>query len=416
MSNWIANTLVPCCALLGACGAPVEGEEGDYGELTSEVTAGAVYTLKGVHSGRCLEVANGSTANGANVQLWDCNGTTAQQFRFEAVSGGYFQVRNIASNKCLDVWGWSTADAAEISQYTCSGGDNQLFSVPDVRSGGVVRLVSKLSGKALDAWAWGTGNGTNIVQWPITGGDNQHFVMTKLGSSGGSSGGGSTGGGSPGGGSTGGGSPGGGTSGSNGCTSVGSTETVNSTIVVSGTFDGGCKRYVAGSSLGNGSQSESQKPVFRVNGGGTLKNVVLGAPAADGVHTYGNVTLQNIIWQDVGEDALTIKESGTVTLTGGSAQNAEDKIFQINAPSTFRLSNFTAKNGGKLIRQNGGTTYRVDVFIDRCDISDMDEAIFRTDSSSSRVTMTNTRYHNIGDALFIGVSSGNITQSNNTKY
>jgi pectate lyase C len=35
--------------------------------------------------------------------------------------------------------------------------------------------------------------------------------------------------------------------------------------------------------------------------------------------------------------------------------------------------------------------------------------IFRTDSSSSRVTMTNTRYHNIGDALFIGVSSGNIS-------
>jgi pectate lyase C len=46
----------------------------------------------------------------------------------------------------------------------------------------------------------------------------------------------------------------------------------------------------------------------------------------------------------------------------------------------------------------------------------MDEAIFRTDSSSSTVSMTNTRYHNIGDSLFIGVSAGNITQSNNTAY
>lgn len=160
----------------------------------------------------------------------------------------------------------------------------------------------------------------------------------------------------------------------------------------------------------------SQDPVFRVNAGGTLKNVVIGAPAADGVHTYGNVTLENITWQDVGEDALTIKGSGTVTLNGGSAQNGEDKIFQINAASTFRLSNFKATNGGKLIRQNGGTTFRVDVFVDRCDISNMKEGIFRTDSSSSRVTMTNTRYHNVGSNLFIGVSSSNITQSNNTQY
>jgi pectate lyase C len=46
----------------------------------------------------------------------------------------------------------------------------------------------------------------------------------------------------------------------------------------------------------------------------------------------------------------------------------------------------------------------------------MAEAIFRTDSSSSSVTMTNTRYSNIGEELFMGVSSGNITTSNNTEY
>ena len=61
-------------------------------------------------------------------------------------------------------------------------------------------------------------------------------------------------------------------------------------------------------------------------------------------------------------------------------------------------------------------TFKVQVFIDKCDISNMDESIFRTDSSSSTVSMTNTRYSNIGDSLFIGVSSGNITQSGNTSY
>ena len=243
------------------------------------------------------------------------------------------------------------------------------------------------------------------------------------------SGGGSVNGGSSGMPSGGGGSAGrGGSAGANGnaggnasggpCTTVGSTTTVNATIVVPSEepFDGGCRRFVAGPALGDGSQAEGQQPVFEIENGGSLRNVVLGAPAADGIHVLGDASLRNVVWEDIGEDALTIVRSGTVTLDGGSARDGEDKVFQINAASTFRLSNFRATNAGKLIRQNGGTTFTVHVFIDRSDISNMDEAIFRTDSSSSTVSMTNTRYSRIGDALFIGVSSGNITQSGNTEY
>lgn len=203
------------------------------------------------------------------------------------------------------------------------------------------------------------------------------------------------------------------------CSSITEFGVVSSTIVVKNgeTYDGKCRRYHADpKTLGDGTQAEGQKPVFEVENGGKLINVVLGAPAADGIHTKGNATLENITWEDIGEDAMTIKESGTVTLNGGSAKNGDDKVFQINAVATFKVSNFKASNAGKFIRQNGGTTYKVQVFIDKCDISDMDEAIFRTDSSSSTVSMTNTRYHAIGDSNFIGVSAGNITQSNNTSY
>jgi hypothetical protein len=204
-----------------------------------------------------------------------------------------------------------------------------------------------------------------------------------------------------------------------GCSNITEFGTVSSTIVVKNgqTYDGQCKRFRADpDKLGDGSQAEGQKPVFIVENGGKLINVVLGAPAADGIHTEGSVTLENITWEDIGEDAMTIKEGGTVILNGGSAKNGDDKVFQINAASTFRVSNFKAQNAGKFIRQNGGTTFKTQVYIDKCDISDMDEAVFRTDSSTSTVSFTNSRYHNIGDSLFIGVSSGNITQSNNTSY
>jgi pectate lyase C len=193
---------------------------------------------------------------------------------------------------------------------------------------------------------------------------------------------------------------------------------VSSTIVVDSgeVYDGQCEIYRADpDELGDGSQAEGQQPVFEVESGGTLRNVVIGASGADGIHVSGNVTLENVHWLDIGEDALTVDgSSGTVTLNCGSAANSDDKVFQVNTASTLRISNFTVRNAGKFIRQNGGTTFRVDVFIDHSDISNMSEAVFRTDSSTSHVTFTNSRYSDIGDGLFIFGSTtvnGNSDQS-----
>lgn len=200
---------------------------------------------------------------------------------------------------------------------------------------------------------------------------------------------------------------------------------VDATIVVGPgqVYDGECKIYRANpDTLGDGNQDEGQLPVFRVEDGGVLRNVVLGASAADGIHLYGDVRLENIHWLDIGEDAMTVKESGRVELDCGSATNGSDKVFQVNAASDIFISNFTASNAGKFMRQNGDTTFEVNVTIDHCDISSMDEVIFRTDSSSSHVTLTNTRYSDLGDGLFMfgdNVVNGNSSQStvsNNQEY
>jgi pectate lyase C len=203
-----------------------------------------------------------------------------------------------------------------------------------------------------------------------------------------------------------------------GCaTPAGEFGTLHDTIVVESgeTYDGACKIFRADpDDLGDGSQDEGQSPLFRVESGGTLENVVIGASGADGIHVDGTVTLKNVHWLDIGEDALTVEGTGTVTLDCGSAANSADKVFQVNAASTFRISNFTAKSAGKFVRQNGGSTFKVDLFIDHSDISAMKEAIFRSDSSTSHVTFTNSRYHDIGESLFIFGSSetdGNSNQS-----
>jgi pectate lyase C len=231
--------------------------------------------------------------------------------------------------------------------------------------------------------------------------------------------GGSSSGGSPTGGSSTGGTPSIGPGPCDCATPAGEFGTVSSTIVVDSgeVYDGECRIYRADpDALGDGSQAEGQQPIFEVESGGTLRNVVIGASGADGIHVSGNVSLENVHWLDIGEDALTVDGSsgGTVTLDCGSAANSADKVFQVNAASTLRISNFTVRSAGKFIRQNGGTTFRVDVFIDHSDVSDMSESIFRTDSSTSHVTFTNSRYSDIGDGLFIFGSTtvnGNSDQS-----
>ncbi|WP_052417594.1 pectate lyase [Cellvibrio mixtus] len=199
------------------------------------------------------------------------------------------------------------------------------------------------------------------------------------------------------------------------CGSGGSTVNVSSTIVVSsGIYDGGCKVFNATSALGNGSQSEGQKPVFRVENGATLKNVVLGNNAADGIHFYNGGTIDNIRWTNVGEDAMTIKSSGTVNVKNISGYDGSDKFIQVNAASTLNVSNCVVDSMGKFLRQNGGTTFKITVNVDRCQISNMGEGIFRTDSSASTAKITNSRLRNAG-SICIG-KWASCTSSGITNY
>jgi pectate lyase C len=208
---------------------------------------------------------------------------------------------------------------------------------------------------------------------------------------------------------------GGGTISGSSCSTSGTQQTVNETIrVTSGTFDGGCRRYNAGSGLGDGSQDEGQDPVFRVENGATLRNVVIGTNGADGIHTYNGAVLDNIYWMNVGEDAMTIKSSGTTTVRNIEGYDADDKFFQINAASTLNVSNCIIHRAGKALRQNGDTTFRIDVTFDRCDLNTLDEGVFRTDSSSSNARLTNSRLHDAG-SICIGPWAS-CAQSGNTNY
>ncbi|MEV7328908.1 pectate lyase [Micromonospora sp. NPDC093244] len=150
-----------------------------------------------------------------------------------------------------------------------------------------------------------------------------------------------------------------------------SSQKVDDTIAVSGTFDGGLRRYYG---IGDGGQSESQDPMFELAAGATLRNVIIGAPAGDGVHCEGNCTLVNVWWEDVGEDAATFRGGTTYTVDGGGARSASDKVFQHNGSGTVYIRNFRVENAGKLYRACGNcsTSYQRHVVIDNVVVRDTD--------------------------------------------
>ncbi|CAD5219949.1 unnamed protein product [Bursaphelenchus xylophilus] len=134
-----------------------------------------------------------------------------------------------------------------------------------------------------------------------------------------------------------------------------STQKVPKTIEVkAGTvFDGKMERYV--SAFTDGGVEEGQPPMFLLGDGATIQNVVLGYPAADGVHCNGSCKIENVWWEDVRDDAATFlgEKNAVYSVTGGGAQKAHDKVFQHNGGGTLTIKNFQAEDIGRLYRSCG---------------------------------------------------------------
>ncbi|MEV1204283.1 RICIN domain-containing protein [Microbispora rosea] len=128
--------------------------------------SGSTSALKGVASGRCLDVTGVSQANGAAAQIWDCNGQANQQWT--TTSAGELRVYG---NKCLDVNGGATADGSTVIIWDCNGQNNQKWRL---NSDGTITAVG--ANKCLDVSGSGTANGTKALIWTCNGQNNQKWT------------------------------------------------------------------------------------------------------------------------------------------------------------------------------------------------------------------------------------------------
>ncbi|MEU6607681.1 family 16 glycosylhydrolase [Streptomyces shenzhenensis] len=121
--------------------------------------------IKGL-AGKCVDVAAANSANGTPVQLYDCNGTAAQQWSV----GSDGTIR--ALGKCLDVTGNGTADGSTVQLWDCTGGPNQKWAVSAAHD-----IVNPQADKCLDVTDNNAANGTRLQIWTCSGGANQKWTV-----------------------------------------------------------------------------------------------------------------------------------------------------------------------------------------------------------------------------------------------
>ena len=76
--------------------------------------------------GKCLDVTHSGTANGTLVQLWTCNNSGAQQWRQQADG----TLLNPESGRCLDDPNSSTTNGTQLQIYDCNSSNAQKWKLP----------------------------------------------------------------------------------------------------------------------------------------------------------------------------------------------------------------------------------------------------------------------------------------------
>ncbi len=141
--------------------------------------ADGTYTIASAFSGKCVDIAAASTANSAQVQQYQCNGTGAQKFAVTNQGQGWYRLINTNSGKAIDIAAASTADGAKVQQYTDNGTTAQRFSIKPGSDATTFVITNEGSGKCLDVADWSTNDGGKIQQWTCAGSVNQAWRFTK---------------------------------------------------------------------------------------------------------------------------------------------------------------------------------------------------------------------------------------------
>src|SRR6185436_7014461 len=80
--------------------------------------------IRGVASGRCVDVPGFSTSNGTALDLWDCNGGGNQAWNWTTS-----KQLTVYGNKCMTIGGDGSSAGSPVIIADCTGAPNQAWEL-----------------------------------------------------------------------------------------------------------------------------------------------------------------------------------------------------------------------------------------------------------------------------------------------
>ncbi len=133
----------------------------------------------------CLDIYDGKTENGTNIQMWELNGTDAQKFTFEKteyqeIDDGMYEIQTTtSSDEILGIANESTELGARLQVQDRISSNSQKFNVK-YNSDKTYTISPVHSGQALDVKDYGTENGTPVQQYEQYGNEAQKWKIKDL--------------------------------------------------------------------------------------------------------------------------------------------------------------------------------------------------------------------------------------------
>ncbi|WP_058270214.1 RICIN domain-containing protein [Olsenella massiliensis] len=123
---------------------------------------GVSYTLVSKANGLVLDISGGVIGNGSNLQVYDANGTAAQRFWLipsSILTEGIYSIRPLSNTgRVVDITNGSSASGAQAQIYASNGSLAQRFQVVYDAETGAYRLRTAASG------GWLTVRGSSVLQ------------------------------------------------------------------------------------------------------------------------------------------------------------------------------------------------------------------------------------------------------------
>ncbi|WTX00774.1 RICIN domain-containing protein (plasmid) [Streptomycetaceae bacterium NBC_01309] len=171
----IGLAMAPAAASGGAGAVPVPAAPAAPAAPAVFPPDGLVGRLVNVGTGKCLEIADGSHADGARAQQWDCVGVPHQSWRWVLVGVWWdqwqqerhsYRLVNAATGKCLEIADLSKADGARAQQWQCANVASQIWNTA-YASHRRAMVWNNHSDKPLEIADGSRANGARAQQWQV---------------------------------------------------------------------------------------------------------------------------------------------------------------------------------------------------------------------------------------------------------